>query len=260
MNVKYKRYKVKHKGKKYYVFVPEGIKNNLWIVDWGDWWYGTFIRGSRQAMRILTRSFALLGFNPYAVVFFPVRYDMLPEGLDRDPENGGYDIVFRTNRVHFKDKDWKAIRNKLKCSPCTIYEFKYNKERASSYFEKATKDFEYLDYRKILKKSGANAWLGVGTAFFVYPQRFYQRMAVPTIESIESLRGEYYERRDEWIPELDCFCYGGYERPKYTYKEPGIALNLEVFDLREVNRVVKKKVKLVEHRAKRKRQSGVNPG
>ena len=37
MVFKFKRYKVYHKGKTYYILVPDKIKENVWIVDWADW-------------------------------------------------------------------------------------------------------------------------------------------------------------------------------------------------------------------------------
>ena len=260
MIVKYKRYEVWHNKRTYFVYVPEGIKNSIYTLDWADWWYGTFIRGSRKGMQILTAGFALLGFNPYAIVYYPVGGDMIPEGIDVNPENGKYDIVFKTNRTHFKDKDWKEIRNKLNHSPCTTYKFDCNSTRIQTYFEKKVKDLRKVPDDKMLKSAGANVWLAVGTAFFVYPRYYYQQEAASLIEEINTLGGVYHENFDEWIPHLAGFCYGGYERNKYTYEKPGLTLNLEVYDLNEINHIQKKKVKLVKHKTKRKQPEELSSG
>lgn len=85
---KFKRYKIPHKGKYYYIIVPDEIKDNLWMVDWADWWYGSFVTGSLRAMKILAACFSVLGFNPYVIIYLPVGNDRIPKALSGDPENG----------------------------------------------------------------------------------------------------------------------------------------------------------------------------
>lgn len=250
MYFKFKRYKIRHKGKDYYIFVPDGIKDNLWIVDWADWWYGTFITGSRHALKILVACFALLGFNPYAIIYLPVGKDKIPKNLAGDRDNGMYDIVFRTNRVHFKDKDWKEIRSKLKKTSPTTYKFKYDKERIKEYFGRKSKDLDNIPSSKILKNAGALSWLAVGTAFFSYPQIYYQRNAADLCDSIQDLHGHYNEKYDMWTCAMTCFCYGGYERSKYTYEKPGLTLNVELYDINEANYFLKEKDYLIERNIK----------
>ena len=94
-----------------------------------DWWGGPFLTGSVKAIRILTACFALLGFNPYAIIYLPIKNHHIPSAYAGNPENGNYDVVFRTNRVHMKDKDWKQIRQKLKKHKWTRYKFRFAEER-----------------------------------------------------------------------------------------------------------------------------------
>lgn len=246
MDIKFKRYKIHHNCKEYYVFVPQGIKDNLWIVDWADWWDGTYITGSRRALKILTACFALIAFNPYAIIYLPVGKDKIAKWLSYNPENGKYDIVFKTNRTHFKDKDWKEIREKLKKTRWTTYKFEYDKERIKAYLGKKSEELEIVAQDEILKKAGANTWLAVGTAFFNYPQIYYQWKAASLCDSVPKLSGTYHKDRDSWTCERDCFCYGGYERHKYSYEKPGLTLNIELYDMETVNRVLRKKDFLVE--------------
>lgn len=124
MDFKFRRYKVRHDKKDYYIYVPELIKDNLWINTLNDdWWGGPFLTGSVRAMRVLSAGFALLGVNPYAILYLPIKGDLIPEGWSFNPENGNYDVVFRTNRTQMKDGDWKAIRGKLKKTKWTTYTF-----------------------------------------------------------------------------------------------------------------------------------------
>lgn len=36
---KFKRYKINYKKNVYYIFIPFEF-DQLWIMDWPDWWYG----------------------------------------------------------------------------------------------------------------------------------------------------------------------------------------------------------------------------
>ena len=162
MTFKFKRYKIMHNGKSYYVMIPDRIKDNLWIVDWADWWYGSFVTGSLLVMKILAASFTVLGFNPYAIIYYPVGNDRIPNNLSGNPDNGRYDIVFKTNRTPLKDKDWKAIRNKLKKAKYTTYKITYDEERVKRYFKKSVKYLNEVPQKKVLRNAGAGTWLAVG--------------------------------------------------------------------------------------------------
>lgn len=246
MIYKFKRYKIRHKGKDYYIFVPKGIQDNLWVVDWADNWYGTFITGSRRALTVLVACFALIGFNPYAIIYLPVGKDRIPKALTYNPENGSLDIVFRTNRVHFKNKDWKEIRRKLKKAQWTTYKFRYDTERIKDYQGKKSEELKTVPVSKILKKAGGNSWLAVGTAFFSYPQIIYHQNAVSLCDYIPKMRGQYCDKYDSWTCRMENFCYFGYERKKYSHEKPGLTLNLELYDMKEVNQFLKKKDYLVD--------------
>lgn len=260
MKFKFKRYKVYHKGKPYYVLIPDGIKDNLWIVDWADWWYGSFVTGSLKAIKILAACFAVLGFNPYVIIYLPVGHDKVPDGLSGHLENGKYDIMFKTNRVPLKDKDWKVIRNKLKKTQWATYKFKFDEERVKQHFNQKSQFVEYVDQEKILKNAGASTRLAVGTAIFTFPRAIYEREARNTWDWVtddlvnEDWQARYRENGDYMTCPSGYFCYGGYEKKKFTYEEPGCTFLLEVYDINIINRYVKEKRYLVEPARVRERE------
>lgn len=260
---KFKRYKVLHKGKAYYVLIPHGIKDNIWIRDWADWWYGSFVTGNLRAIKRLAACFTLLGFNPYAIIYLPVGNDRIPYGLSGNPENGTYDIVFRSNRIHLKDEDWKAIRGKLKHTKCTTYKLKYNKERVEKYFGKSSDYLSYVPDHKVLKNAGSGTWLAVGTAFFSYPRSYYQRGALDLWcwikDALEDDRCyNYHGDKDYWVCNMRYFQYGGYDRKKYSHERPGCTLALEMYDIDIANRYLKEKDYMVSNNKSRQVQ-GITP-
>lgn len=255
MTFRFKRYKIRHDKKDYYIFVPELIKDNLWINTLNDdWWGGPFLTGSVKAMRVLGACFGLLGFNPYAIIYLPIKDDLIPEGYTHNPENGNYDVVFRTNRTHMKDKDWKEIRNKLKKTKWTRYKFKFQEERMRKYFKKDMELLSIAEEIRILKKAGANMWLSNGTVFCSYPRSVYRRCAVDTWECIRegiedgSVSGFYDERNDYWTANMlgGITGWGTSVRKKCTYERPGTYLNLEIYDIKIANRKQKEKERLVK--------------
>lgn len=255
MVFKFKRYKVWHNRKDYYIFIPELIKDNLWINTLNDtWWGGPFLTGSVRAMRALSACFALLGFNPYAIIYLPIKDDLIPEGWSGNPENGHYDVVFRTNRAQMKDTDWKEIRSKIKKNKWARYKFDFREERIKEYFKK---DIEFLDKVRpdeILKKGGANMWLSTGTVFCSYPRSIYRSCAVDTWdyikEGLESgkIGGHRNYHDDSWTADMIGSITGWttYRRKKYSYEQPGVWLNLEIYDIHIANRKLKKKDYLVK--------------
>ena len=267
MKFKFKRYKIYHKGKPYYVLVPEKINENIWVVDWADWWYATFLTGSLRAMKILAACFAILGFNPYVIIYLPVGNDRITDSLSYNPDNGKYDIVFCTNRAQLKDKDWKAIRGKLKKAKWTTYKFKFDEERIRKHFKQRSKFIEEVPQEVYLKKAGAGIHLGVGTAFINFPRARYEAEALDTWDWIErelkdnDRSHNYREQSDSWTCDMRYFCFGGYNRAKYTHERPGCSWILEMYDINIANRYRKKKdyfVKPARIREKENKIEGFN--
>ena len=53
MKYKFRRYKIRHKGKDYYILIPQKYEK-LWVLDWADDWYeGAFIDGSEECIQSL---------------------------------------------------------------------------------------------------------------------------------------------------------------------------------------------------------------
>ena len=255
MTFKFKRYKIRHDKKDYYIFVPELIKDNLWINTLNDdWWGGPFLTGSVRAMRILSACFALIGFNPYAIIYLPIKDDLIPEAWSGNPENGHYDVVFRTNRTSMKDTDWKKIRSKLKKSKWTRYKFRFQEERIREYFKKDVDFLNGVSVDEILKKAGADMWLSNGTLFCSYPRSIYRSCAIDTWDYIKdgidsgNVGGHYDKKFDSWTADLIGSITGWttFRRRKCSYERPGVYLNLEVYDIHIANRRLKKKERLIE--------------
>lgn len=255
MEIRYRRYKIQHKGKSYYIYIPQQLKDELWVIDIGNDWYNTtFLTGSFRAMKTLVASFALLGFNPYSIVFLPIGKDRIVDGWLVNPLNGRYDVVFRTNRVPFKAKDWKIIRNKLKKAKWTTYKMKVNEERIREYFGNQIKGIEAIPRGKILRKAGAHCLVALETVFFTYPRVVYQKETIDTIDWIKGplsdekryLKWCYDEGHDSWTCDWTCFS-GNRRQPKFTDSKPGTGLSLELYDLNIVNRYKKEKDYLVEN-------------
>ena len=255
MVFKFKRYKVWHDKKDYYIFVPELIKDNLWINTLNDdWWGGPFLTGSVRAMRVLSACFALMGFNPYAIIYLPIKDDLIPEDYTFNPENGNYDVVFRTNRTQMKDRDWKEIRGKLQKTKWTRYKLHFQEKRCREYFKKDIELLMKAGDREILRKAGADMWLSNGTVFCSYPRSVYRRCAVDTWEYIREglekgdIGGFYDERNDYWTADMlgGMTDWGTSVRRKQSYERPGVHLNLEIYDIKLANRRLKKKDRLVK--------------
>lgn len=256
MKFDFKRYKMRHNGKDYGVFIPEEIKDNLWVNTLNDdWWGGPFLSGSARAMRILCACFALIGFNPYAVIYLPIRDEKLPKAYSGNPENGHYDVVFRTNRVQMKDKDWKVIRNKLKKSKWTRYTFDFQEDRSRKCFKEDIDFLNKVDPAAILKGAGAKMWLSCGTLFCSHPRSIYRTCSIDAWDYIqEGLRngklGGYYNKGyDYWTADLIRSLTGWtryVSRRKYSYEKPGIGLNLEIYDIHIANRRLKNKETLIK--------------
>ena len=218
-----------------------------------DWWIQNYLTGSIKAVKYIAAAVTMLGFNPNLIIYFPVGNDKISKGWAGNPDNGKYDIVFKTNRVPLKPKEWKAIRSKLKKAKWSRYKFKYDPVRVKEYFTRKTKPVREVPSSKILKKAGAEARLACGTAFFTYPRLYYMSEAVVIWDWIkESLAqkmiGVYNEERDSYMCDKPyCFCWGGYHKAKYTNERPGCTMNVEIYDMNIVNRYLKDKDILVEN-------------
>ena len=214
-------------------------------------------------MKILAACFTILGFNPYVIIYIPVGNDRIPKGLSGNPDNGKYDIVFRTNRTQLKDKDWKAIRNKLPKTKWTTYKFKYNKERVEKYFEKKAGFLRDVPSSKILKKAGAGTWLAVGTAFFSFPKAYFQREALHMWNWIDEWLKEYdwkqnyHKERDYITCESIYFNYGGYRKKKYTHEKPGCTFNIEIYDINIANRYLREKDYFIKNARMREKENKI---
>lgn len=249
---KFKRYKIYHDKKPYYVLVPRDIKDNMWIIDWADDWYGTFIDGTFKALKVLDACFALLGFNPNVIIYFPIKNDRMPHTFTYKETNGTYDIVLMTNRVQLKRSDWKQIRNKLKKAQWTTYKFKFDINRIRTYFGNKTKGLDEIPQEKKLIKAGADTWLYANTAFLCFPRWIYQMESINIYDFIQNdvIQKDYSycydEERDHWTCyQMTSFIYGGKPNYKPTYEHPYLTLFIEFYDYRIANRYRKKKDYLV---------------
>ena len=254
MKYKFERYKVHHKKKDYYVLIPK-IHNQLWVVDWADDWYeGCFLDGSAECLMNLIASYSLLSFNPYTIIYFPIRDKPIPNGLCYG-DNGKYDMVFTTNRVQLKLSDWKEIRQKLKYTKWTTYKFDFNIERMKKYFsEDIDKNKIYYDNKR-LWRSGANMQIASSTTFFVFPKSYYAENAIELYEYFSKELEEndfnncYDEDNDRWTCyTMSSFVYGGVPRRKLRYERPYVTFYLELYDLEIINRYKKKKDYFVKNR------------
>lgn len=163
-------------------------------------------------------------------------------------------MVFRTNRVHLSDTDWKNIRLKLKKAKWTRYKFKFNEERFKKYFNKNVDYLKKAGPDEILKKAGANMWLSCGTVFCSFPRIIYRWCSIDTWEYMAkglkngNVGGLYERRNDSWIADMIGSVTGWttYGRKKYSYEKPGVMLNLEIFDIHIANRKLKEKMHLIK--------------
>lgn len=77
MKYKFKRYKVNYKKRDYYIFIPF-VYNQIWVINWSN---ETWIEGNIKCLKYLLASFCLLAFNPYAIVYLPIRKNKRPNTL-----------------------------------------------------------------------------------------------------------------------------------------------------------------------------------
>lgn len=249
----FKKYDVCLEKKKYTVLIPHGVENNLWIIDWADWWYGTFLDENMQGLSVLDACFALLGYNSHIIVYLQIKNSLIPKSMTYNPANGKYDVVFMTEQSRVRKDTWVKIRRKMKNVKATQYTFRYDFERNKEYFEKKLRKYQNIYDYTLVNKARGDSWLYADTAFFVFPIQIYQKRSISfhqyffvdlTEEDIEYC---YDKKRDGWTCYTHfVFAYGLRDKYKFTEEEPGLTLNIELYDIEIANRYLKKKDMLVD--------------
>ena len=260
---KFKRFMIHHNGKDYHVIIPQNICH-LWCVDWNDDWFGgCFLSGSAESLRNLIAGYGALAFNPYLIVYLPIKNNDIPECLNRY-DNGCYDLVFCTNRAQLNLCDWKKIRKKLLIEKWTTYKFNFDIDRMKSYFKKNIDDLKKINHNKLLTKAGANIVLYAETAFFSFPQCYYQMNAVDMHEVFfkdfenEDMSYCYRPESDRWICyDHAYFVYHGVNRKHFTNERPSVCFQLELYDLDIINKYRKKKEVLVKRQSSKSTASKI---
>lgn len=252
---KFDRYTLYIEKKKYTVLIPHGVNSNLWIIDWADWWYGTFLDGSLQGLSTLDACFAILGYNPHIIVYLPIKNTLIPKNMTHNPTNGKYDVVFMTEQSRIKSNTWTKIRQKMKKVKPTQYIYQYNFERNKFYFEKKLRKYKNIYDDTLVNKARGDSWLYADTAFFVFPIQIYQRNSTSFHECFfvdltqEDIDICYNQKDDSWTCYTHfVFSYGLRDKWKLTEEEPGLTLNIELYDVEIANKYLKKKDKLVNPR------------
>lgn len=248
---KFKRYDVIHNHKKYVVMVPYKVANCMWIVDWADWWYGTFLRCSMRGYKILNTCFSLLSFNPHVIIYLPIKDTLIPYYMSEDPNDGSLDVVFTTEQSRVKGSTWVQIRKKMKKMKPKTYVFKYDIDRMNYYFKDKVKLVDEISFDKVCNNAHADCWLYADTAFFSYPTACYQTNCLQLDEYYEELknynfRNCYNEKDDTWCCNtMTNFSYGARRKYTYTDESPDLTLNIEIYSYKIANRYRKQKDYLV---------------
>ena len=239
---KFKRYKVNYKKHYYYIYIPF-VYDHIWYVDFGDTWYGGgFFDADIKNLKYLLACFCLLAFNPYAIVYLPIRKNKRPNTFAYG-DNCEYDVILKTTKVSIKDKDVKTIVRNIKYYKWTTYKLKVDLDRMKLYFRKIKEKMEKIPCDKILINS--DGYLNNGIIHYSFAQEWYQYQAVDLIEYFTKVvfhRNDfsscYDKEHDYFRPEISCFVYNG--------KKPALTFYIEFYDLNIINRYVKEKVYLVD--------------
>jgi hypothetical protein len=110
--------------------------------------------------------------------------------------------------------------------------------------------------------------VAVGTAFFSFPRAYYQREAVGTWEwikddlSVDDRSRNYNKERDYFTCDMTYFCYGGYQKKKFTHEKPGCTFATEMYDINIANRYLKEKDHIIDNvkkRPKKENVEGISP-
>lgn len=250
---RFKKYVITHNHKQYVVMVPMNVENCLWIVDWADWWYGTFIDSSVRGIKLLNACFAYMGFNPHVIMYLPVKDCLIPRYLTPNPENGRSDIVFMTEQSRVRGSTWVEIRKKLrKAKPVSTNVFKYDIERIKYYFKDKVKALDTVPYGVYTNKAKSDCWLFADTAFFSYPTLLYQWNCIDIHNCFSEVferndyRYNYHEKDDYWVcNDFVYFSWCARAKAKFSNEKPPLTLIIELYDYKIANRYTKKQDYLV---------------
>ena len=250
MKFKFKRYKVNYKNKYYYLFIPYKY-SELWIIDWADDWYGgAWIDGSIECLKYLIAGFCILAFNPYAIIYLPIRENKRPNTFAFG-DNCEYDIIFKTTKVFIRDKDLKKIVKNLKYHKCTTYKCKIDLKRMEKYFKRNIKQIENIPDTKILVN--ADGHINGSIVFYSFPQVYYQREAIGLVDYffnevfIKEDFSDCYDPKHDWFSKpFSCFVWHGKKKRKFNYTHPSLTFYIEFYDIEIMNRYVKEKIYLVD--------------
>lgn len=247
---KFRRYKVPYKKKYYYIYIPFEY-DQLWIIDWADWWYGgAWIDGNIQCLKYLIASFCILAFNPYAIIYLPIRNNKRPNTFAFG-DNCEYDLVFRTTNLWIRDKDLKKMVKNLKYTRWTTYKCKINLERMKRYFHDNIKKIEDIPDYKILVN--ADGHINGSIIYYSFPQVWYQQEAIDLVDYFfneiftkDDFSDCYDEKYDWFSKPFASFVWSGKRKSKYTYKRPSLTFYIEFYDIDIMNKYAKEKIYLVD--------------
>ena len=252
---KFRRYKVEYKKRTYYIFIPFEF-DQLWIMDWADDWYaGAFIEGGIRCLKYLIAGFCILAFNPYAIIYLPVRKNKRPHLYYGD--DGDFDIVFRTTKVWISDKNLRNIVRNLKYYKWTTYKAEINLDRMKRYFAKNLRRIKNIPNNKIL--INADGHISNNIVYYSFPQIYYQEQAIDFVEYFiedvfknDSYSECYDSKYDYFNKPFMSFVYDGKRKRKFNYRYPSLTFYIEFFDIDVMNRYQKEKIHLVDYRKTRR--------
>lgn len=78
MKVKFAKYRAVIKGKSYCILIPRNI-DQFWINSYGQYNYGTYWDGNRNALNAIMYSSVVLGFDPNKIIYLPIRNNPVGE-------------------------------------------------------------------------------------------------------------------------------------------------------------------------------------
>lgn len=244
---KFKRYKIEYKKKTYYLFIPFEF-DQLWIMDWADDWYGgAWIEGNIRCLSYLIAGFCILAFNPYAIVYYPVKKNKKPNFFEED--DGDYDIIFKSTKIFVKDKDIKNIVDNLKYYKWTTYKVKIDLRRMKDYFHTNIRKICKIPKEKIL--FNADGHINYNIAYYSFPQVYYQQQVITLVEYFINdvfLRKDFkdcYDKQYNYFHKpFTSFVWNGKKKSKFTYNKPSLTLYIEFLDIDIINKYTKFQINL----------------
>ena len=176
MKIKFNKYSIKLKNKNYTILIPKENYHHIWLSEYdceNSWMYADI-----KCFPTLIHIFALLSYNPYMIIYLPVKNNEYPEILNENniADFCKLDAVYCTNRSQLKHSDWKNIRHMLKFIKPDKYEFNYNKEKILKNIE--PKINEYKEVYDTMK-------LQFQTVIFTIHQETYFNATVQLIKDFD---------------------------------------------------------------------------